>query len=218
MARYPSDRKRETHDRIVAEAARLFRADGYRGSGVDAVMAAAGLTAGGFYAHFDGKDALLAEAVEHGFADAAAALAPADDDGSLAAWVDAYVSRAHRDDPACGCPLPTLAGEMPRQSPAVRAAFTATLKRQLAALARRSRAATSAAQADSAIRVLAAAAGAMLLARAVNDPALSDRILAVVRKSLHATDASPRGRSARTEPGRVGPDGRRYAAVRVSRG
>ena len=185
--RYTADHKQQTHDRIVAEAARLFRAEGYRGMGVDTVMAAVGLTAGGFYSHFKNKDALFAEVLTYLATTKGVQLLPAD--GSkrskpsadpLGDWLAAYLSTHHRDSPHCGCALPTLAGEIPRQPKAVRKAFTAALRSNLAALASRVSVGSLAERTDTAIAVLASAAGAMLMARAVDDPAFSDHILRVV--------------------------------------
>ena len=62
--RYAADQKEKTRSRIVRAAGKVFRRQGYHAAGVDKVMAEAGLTAGGFYAHFDSKQALLAEAIE----------------------------------------------------------------------------------------------------------------------------------------------------------
>jgi TetR/AcrR family transcriptional repressor of nem operon len=183
--RSKSDKKRNTHDRIVSGAARLFRGQGYSASGVDSVMAAAGLTAGGFYSHFKNKDALLAEALLLSFSGMpmpAEVGYPVPDESShpLENWVQRYASELHRDHPAVGCSIPTLAAEVARQGPEVRAAFTEALLERVNALAdklgRRSHE-----NVDAAIVAIAAAAGAILLARAVNDPELSTRVLRAVR-------------------------------------
>ncbi|MDB5325987.1 MAG: TetR/AcrR family transcriptional regulator [Phycisphaerales bacterium] len=196
--RYTADHKKQTHDRIVAEAAQLFRAEGYRGMGVDAVMAAVGLTAGGFYSHFKNKDALLAEVLTYLATSKGVQLLPAGGAKSskpsadpLGDWLAAYLSTHHRDSPHCGCALPTLAGEVPRQPMAVRKAFTAALRSNLDALASLISDGSLAHRTDTAIAVLASAAGAMLMARAVDDPAFSDHILRVVASATPGRVAKP---------------------------
>src|SRR5271154_2822288 len=107
--RYGANQKQKTHDRIVAEAAKLFRTEGYEGCGVDAVMKAAGLTAGGVYAHFKDKEALLAEALEYSWAETARKMSAAHtatgDDDPVVRWADSYLSERHRDCPGAGCAL-----------------------------------------------------------------------------------------------------------------
>src|SRR6478752_1014410 len=120
--------KSETHERIVAAATRRFRAGGIAGVGVADVMGEAGLTHGGFYAHFASKDALVAEACGVGLAQSRERLIrkiqrePAE--RQLAAYIDIYLSAEHRDHPEAGCVMPTLSGEVARSSSEVRAAFT----------------------------------------------------------------------------------------------
>src|SRR6185312_5435219 len=120
--------KSETHERIVAAATRRFRAGGIAGVGVADVMGEAGLTHGGFYAHFASKDALVAEACGVGLAQSRERLIrkiqrePAE--RQLAAYIDIYLGAEHRDHPEAGCVMPTLSGEVARSSGEVRAAFT----------------------------------------------------------------------------------------------
>ena len=120
--------KSETHERIVAAATRRFRAGGIAGVGVADVMGEAGLTHGGFYAHFASKDALVAEACGTGLAQSRERLIrkiqrePVE--RRLAAFIDLYLSAEHRDHPEAGCVMPTLSGEVARSSQEVRAAFT----------------------------------------------------------------------------------------------
>lgn len=182
-------KKRKTHDRIVAGAARLFRDQGYSASGVDAVMAAAGLTAGGFYSHFKSKDALFAEALRLYFSGMAMPdeVGYAIPDGSshpLENWVQRYASELHRDHPAVGCSIPSLAAEVARQGPEVRAVFTDAFLERVHDLADKM-GGRSRENVDTAIVAIAAAAGAVLLARAVNDPKLSARVLRSVRDTYH---------------------------------
>jgi TetR/AcrR family transcriptional repressor of nem operon len=199
--RYGADQKQKTHERIVAQAAKLFRTEGYEGSGVDAVMKAAGLTAGGFYAHFKDKDALLAEALEYSWAETARKMskvttAPGDDD-PVSRWADSYLSERHRDCPGAGCALPTLAGEMPRQPKAARTAFTRAMRSFLDGLADHMPDAAQARRDKQAIAVLAAVAGAMLLARAVDEEKFSGQILGIMRETIRAGFAGPRSKPKR---------------------
>src|SRR3954467_7777627 len=112
-------RKEATHDRIVQAAARAIRRSGYSGTGVADVMKEAGLTHGGFYAHFDSREAMLAEAAARAGADSAAlsariaATAPAEQ--ALPAMLRMYLSKAHVESLENGCPVAALASETPRQ-------------------------------------------------------------------------------------------------------
>jgi TetR/AcrR family transcriptional repressor of nem operon len=189
MTRYPAGHRERTRQQILDAAARVLREKGVDGMSVADVMSSAGLTHGGFYAHFPNKDALVAEACgcavnqSHASLGAAAEGAPADQ--KLAAYMRAYLSRAHRDEPGAGCLMPPLAGEIPRQAPEVRAAFTGQVKRMLKRTQNALPAHVEEADREEmAMAVMAGLAGAMMLARAVDDPALSDRILAASRRVL----------------------------------
>src|SRR6266849_7435225 len=106
-------KKQNTRDRIVQSAAKLFRANGYVSTGIDAVMADAGLTAGAFYSHFKSKDALFAEILP--FASKQALRERVDQcDGSLSLerFIDTYLSEKHRDDRSNGCPFAALGAEI----------------------------------------------------------------------------------------------------------
>lgn len=116
-------RRETTHERIVEVAARMLRRNGYSGVGVADVMNQAGLTHGGFYAHFASRDVLLAEAVEHAGRDSAAVInrridtSRARGQSALRALVDGYLSETHLRGVAGGCVVAALSSEMPRQSP-----------------------------------------------------------------------------------------------------
>ena len=193
VMRYSSKHKQKTHDRIVTQAARLFREEGYAGCGVDSIMRAAHLTPGGFYAHFRDKDALLSEALTHCRIDAARFIASAIAAGRdpRVAWVDAYLNRQHLDAPGTGCPLPTLAAEIARQPAKVRRVFTKTLRAYIATLGALHPRKRGSRRSDEAIVTIATLAGAVLLARAVEDGDLSERILSVIRERV-APAAPPR--------------------------
>jgi TetR/AcrR family transcriptional regulator, transcriptional repressor for nem operon len=184
--RYSPDHKEKTRARILESAATAFRREGYHATGVDKVMEEAGLTAGGFYAHFPSKDAMLAEALEHcaatghGMLDLSAE--EADDHERAAAMVDRYLTASHRGQPESGCPLPSLAAEVSRAGKKPRQAF----ERLVGGLINKIEAALPADQAhDRAIAIAALCVGGMTLARAVHDPEFSDQILAACRAFAH---------------------------------
>src|SRR6185295_17967089 len=120
MSRTPNSRKEETHERIVDAAARAIRRHGYAGVGVADVMKEAGLTHGGFYAHFDSRDALLVEALERAGRDSfdavtrAAQQRAAKGVSPFRAFVDTYLGEAHLASMDTGCPVAALGCDMPR--------------------------------------------------------------------------------------------------------
>jgi TetR/AcrR family transcriptional repressor of nem operon len=186
--RYSETRKQETHDRLVGLAGRALREKGPDQLGVAQLMQSAGLTHGGFYAHFKSKDALLTEALENAFLHSGqrvrqlTAGMPARQ--ALAAYVDWYVSSAHRDDPAAGCPIVALNSDLPRQSRRFRTAFGAGVKTLLALLAAWI-GETGLPDAEAlAASLLPAMAGAVAVARAVPDQSLSDALLEAARTGI----------------------------------
>jgi TetR/AcrR family transcriptional repressor of nem operon len=190
VMRYDSDHKSETRQRVLKEAAREIRAKGPGGVAVAGIMARAGLTHGGFYAHFESKDALIAAAIETMFESAGrrfeAAAAHDDPRAALRAYVDFYLSPAHRDSREHGCPLPALSGDLARLDPGARVRFgkgVAGLTGRLSdALGRLGMADPDAGGAS----MLAEMVGAVTLSRAVADAAQSDAILARARASVIA--------------------------------
>ncbi len=121
-AQAPPNRKQQTHDRIVDTAAGVLRESGFSGVGVADIMRRAGLTHGGFYAHFASREALLAEALERAGEDSrlrlsrSAEAAAAQGTSAFRALVETYLSERHLRAPESGCPVAALASEMPRQS------------------------------------------------------------------------------------------------------
>src|SRR6201987_5317392 len=122
--RYEQEHKARTHQRILKNAARRFRAEGLNGPGVATVMKASGLTVGGFYKHFRSKDQLLAEAIEAGYSEfgekafpALESVAPAERWKAVVRW---YLSPKHCEHAETGCPIAALAPEIARPGPAVR--------------------------------------------------------------------------------------------------
>jgi len=187
-------RKELTHERIVETAARAIRRGGFRGVGVADIMKEAGLTHGGFYAHFPSRDALLAEALEHAGRDghdrmARALAAPrAAGRSALRALVEGYLSEAHLRAAESGCPVAALVSEMPRQSPAVRKAAAQRVRGLLALV---EGALPEDAPKDSAIAIAGQLVGALQLARAVGDNAEGKALLAAARRSLLALHDAP---------------------------
>ncbi|HKX30734.1 MAG TPA: helix-turn-helix domain-containing protein [Blastocatellia bacterium] len=190
--RYPKEHKAKIRRQILDSAARLFRTHGYEGVGVDAIMAETGLTAGGFYAHFPSKEALFAEAVALTLEQSAArrrlrgrsvgATRRQSQANPLAKLIDGYLSRAHRDGVADGCPLPALTPDVARSGPATREGYERELRQLLAELE------TwlpdgSTPQRDRAWALIAECVGGLMLSRAVNDEQLSDQILRACRQA-----------------------------------
>ena len=186
MSRTPNSRKHETHERIVGVAARAIRRNGYAGVGVADVMKEAGLTHGGFYAHFDSRDALIVEALERAGQESSEAVGravarrAAKGVSPFRALVEAYLSDDHLASLETGCPVAALACDMPRQSDAVREASTARVQRLIAGV----RATLPGAPRASASVVAGTLVGSLQLARALGDNAEGRAMLASVRKAL----------------------------------
>ncbi|MBT9246034.1 TetR/AcrR family transcriptional regulator (plasmid) [Gemmobacter fulvus] len=170
----------ENRSRILAQAARLFREKGFEAVSVAEVMKAAGLTHGGFYGHFASKDDLIAQTMAHALAGEEAQARGFD------AFLSAYLSPAHRDAPATGCPTAAFASDARRQTPDARAAMAAGVGAQIARIAESLEQQGAADARTAAIGSWSAAVGAMILARAVEDKALSDEILAQTKNWITA--------------------------------
>jgi len=181
-----TEKKQRTHEKILDVAARLFRERGVEGASVDDVMANAGLTRGGFYAHFRDKSALLGAAIEVAFVEARRNLLGGDESRG-AAWLERatgrYLNRRHLESPGFGCAIPALGGEVARSERSVRSSFTRNLSVLLGEMTERLDGSQSAAR-KRAIATMATWVGAMTMARAVNDPALADEILATCRREI----------------------------------
>jgi TetR/AcrR family transcriptional regulator, transcriptional repressor for nem operon len=190
-AKRRSDRSRKeaTHDRIVHAAARAIRRSGYSGTGVADIMKDAGLTHGGFYAHFDSREAMLAEAADRAGAESVATLeriaAAAPPEKGLQALTRAYLSKEHLEGPDSGCPMAALGSEMPRQAPEVRRAATRRIKEAVDLVARQLPDWGTPGAHEQALATVSMMVGAMVLARAVDDPKLSDAIRSAALK--HST-------------------------------
>ena len=173
----------ENRDRIVETASRMFREGGFEGVGVDAIMKRAGLTHGGFYGHFGSKDDLVAEAVTRALERGAENLGRY---RNLRDLVAEYLSQHHYADRANGCAIAALGSDMVRQGEGVRRGLTAHVRVQLDRFARLLKEGTAARRRKRAIATLAGMIGALTLARAVDDPALSKEILTAARDAFGA--------------------------------
>ena len=182
--------KEASHERIVAAAARAIRRSGYDGTGVADIMKDAGLTHGAFYAHFPSREAMLAEAADRAGAESLAAVASAvagvPPEKALAAMLRAYLSKEHVANAEVGCPVAALGSETPRQAPEVRRAATLRIKEMIDLVARQSPDWGRAGAHERALATVATMVGALLLARAVDEPALSDRLRHAALKHLLA--------------------------------
>lgn len=174
----------ENRARIVEMAAVLFRERGYDGVGVAELMAAAGLTHGGFYKHFKSKADLMAEAAAEGLSRSASNTIGLD----VTAFVNQYVSRQHRDTPGDGCTMAALCGDAARQPEPIKAVFSAGIERQLALLGDDDTAMGEDAKREAramAIDTMAHVVGAILLSRACpDDSPLADEILDICRARI----------------------------------
>ena len=183
-------RKEITHDRIVEVAARAIRRSGYGGTGVAEIMKEAGLTHGGFYAHFESRDALLAEAGHRAGAESVAlasrvaAAAPAGQ--AIQALMEAYLSPEHIGAIETGCPVSALCSEMPRQSSEVRRAATLHIKEMIDLIARQLPDWGQPPAHEKAMTMLCALIGTTMIARAVDDSALSEALCAATMKQFNS--------------------------------
>ncbi|WP_010484994.1 TetR/AcrR family transcriptional regulator [Pseudomonas sp. S9] len=179
--RYSDDHKAKTHQRIIEEAARLFRRDGIGATGLQPLMKTLGLTHGGFYAHFKSKDELVETALTHSAEQLSgqtkqlfAGEAP------LATFIRSYLSSAHCANPAEGCPLPTMSAELGQRgqaSPVTDQLIQERLKSIEDCLSGDN-------AAEQSVALLSTMVGALVLARSVSDPELSQRLLKTARQQL----------------------------------
>ncbi len=193
MARTKATKKEESHERIVAAAARAIRRTGYAGTGVADVMKDAGLTHGGFYAHFPSRDAMLAEAADRAGAETLAAMkrleAEVPQEELLHALIESYLSKAHVQDIETGCATAALCSEIVRQAPEVRRAATRRIKESIDLIARQLPDWGKESAHESALVIFASMVGGLVLARAVDDIKLSDALREAVLKRLLPTKA-----------------------------
>jgi TetR/AcrR family transcriptional regulator, transcriptional repressor for nem operon len=188
--RNTANRKETTHKRIVETAARVIRRSGYDGTGVADIMKEAGLTHGGFYAHFSSRDAMLAEAADLAGADTIAIaeriFAEVPPEQALTALMKAYLSDAHIANIESGCALAALGSEMPRQVPEVRRASTRRIKEMIAMI--ESRLTPHADAHAQALVMISTMVGALVLTRAVDDPELGQAFREAVLQKFDASE------------------------------
>ena len=185
----PATRSKEaTHERIVEAAARAIRRSGYDGTGVADIMKDAGLTHGGFYAHFPSREAMLAEAADRAGGESVATMeriaATLPPQRALKAMMEAYLSREHVEGIETGCATAALGSEMPRQAPEVRRAATRRIKEMIDLVARQSPDWGQPGAHERALVAVATLVGTLVLARAVDDQKLSDALRKATLKHL----------------------------------
>jgi TetR/AcrR family transcriptional repressor of nem operon len=186
-------KKQLTHRRIVETAARSLRRGGFAGVGVADVMAEAGLTHGGFYAHFASRDALLAEAIAQAGEDSAASLTQRVDKlrargaSPLRALIEGYLSESHLVGSERGCPVASFLAEVPRQPPDLQ---DAALLRVQSLIDTVRTALPDPRAKDQATVIAATLIGALQLARALGANAKGKAVLTAARQSLLAAHDS----------------------------
>lgn len=188
--RHSKAEKTRTHQRIVAIASRRFREKGLAGIGIADLMKEAGLTVGGFYKHFNSRDALVAEAVGLALGlwknqvDAAASGGPPVSYESL---VDEYLSETHRDHPGVGCPIGAMAGDLGRSDKRTRVLVSRKIRDNIElviTLIRKTKEMGESSARSHAILTYCVLVGAISMSRAVSDEQLSREILKIVAQHL----------------------------------
>ena len=186
--RYSKEHKQETHARIVKKASVRLREKGAHGIGVADLMKEAGLTHGGFYAHFDSREALVMEAFGYAMDRSTerwrklAEQTPPDK--RLATIVENYLTPLHRDDPGHGCAVPTLGAEIAREGPKTRKAFAAKLEQMIDMMADQVLEVPRKGARKQAVAALATMMGTLVLSRIAGSGELSEEILAAGREAV----------------------------------
>ena len=186
--RYSREHKLETHARIVKRASVRLREKGAHGIGVADLMKDAGLTHGGFYAHFDSREALVIEAFTHAMDRSTERWRKLAEQTSpeqrIAAIVDSYLTPMHRDDPGHGCEIPTLGAEIARESPRTRKAFAAKLEQMIDAIAAQIPDLPRKAARKQATAAIATMMGTLVMARVAGNGEFSEEILSSGREAV----------------------------------
>jgi TetR/AcrR family transcriptional repressor of nem operon len=186
--RYDAEHKQKTREKVLKAAAKAIRADGPHRVGVADVMAKAGLTHGGFYAHFSSKDDLIAAAIEQMFEESRARVLRETADKppreALRSYIDFYLSPTHRDARRSGCPVASLSSDLPRLADSTREAFARGVRRLTGRLAELIGQCGMAHPKELATSALSELLGALSLARLEPDAERSDAILADSRGAL----------------------------------
>lgn len=186
MVRYPSEETAEKHRRILDQASRLFRENGLASVSVADLMGAAELTHGAFYNHFESKQTLYGECIDHVSTSALERIGSyKPSDAGKRRFASSYASVEMRDEPGAACLMPSLGGEIGRES-AAKPAMTRYVRDFIGKIASHFPWPGKAEARRGAIRMTASLVGAMVLARAVDDDAFSREILREVVSGLHA--------------------------------
>ena len=180
MKKIAQSPKEITHERIVEAAARAIRRSGYNGTSVGDIMKAAGQTNAGFYAHFESREAMLAEAADRAGAESVALMehvaATTPPEETLRAMAEAYLAQEHLEGVETGCGTAALVSEMPRQTAEVRRAATRRIKEMIDLVARQLPNWGQPGAHEQALVIVAMMVGTLTLARAVDDPKLSEAL------------------------------------------
>ena len=180
--RVSKEQAAQNRERILKEAARLIRERGISGTGVDALTEAAGMTHGSLYSQFGSKERLIEDAVAYAIAAKGQEMPEV---FAVSDYVSQYLSARHRDGSGSGCPFAALCCEIPRQSQGVRDRFTAGVRGMIGLIGGQMGSGLKQRQRhDKALATIASLVGALVLARAVNDPKLSDDILRATKSRL----------------------------------
>jgi TetR/AcrR family transcriptional regulator, transcriptional repressor for nem operon len=194
--RYSREHKLETHERIVKRASVRLREKGAHGIGVADLMKDAGLTHGGFYAHFDSREALVIEAFAHAMDRSTERWRKLGEttppEQRLTAIVDSYLTPVHRDDPGHGCAVPTLAAEIARESPKTRRAFAGKLEQMIDMMADQIPNVPRKVARKQATAAIATMMGTMVMARVAGTGEFSDEVLAAGREAVLGRAAVPK--------------------------
>ena len=186
--RYDAEHRQKTREKVVRKAAEAIREYGPDKISVAELMAKAGLTHGGFYAHFKSKNNLVSEAISYIFNERYEAMRKIlEEDGpaeGLSAYIDMYLSTLHRNRRDKGCPLVALGGDLARMPASVRKRFDADLQRHTDYIADVLKALQQPQPDTLAASVLAEMVGAMTLARTVSNEEASERILDAARTNI----------------------------------
>ncbi|MHC1943226.1 TetR/AcrR family transcriptional regulator [Bradyrhizobium sp. UFLA06-06] len=194
--RYSKEHKQETHARIVKKAATRLRERGAHGIGVADLMKDAGLTHGGFYAHFDSREALVIEAFSYAMDRAIErwrkVAADTPPEKRLSTIIDGYLSAVHRDDPGQGCAIPALGAEIARESPKTRKAFALKLDQMIDMMADQIIDVPRKAARKQAMATLATMMGTIVMSRIAGSGEMSDEILGAGREAVLGRAAAAR--------------------------
>jgi len=186
--RYSKEHKSQTHERIVKRASVKLREKGAHGIGVADLMKEAGLTHGGFYAHFNSREALLIEAFTHAMDRSAERWRKQSEEGPaekrLSTVVNSYLSPAHRDNPGQGCAVPALGSEISRESAKTRRVFAARMEQMIEMLAKQFQGVPPKIARKQATAALATMMGTLVMARVAGNGEFSDEILEVGREAI----------------------------------